>query len=277
MFRGTFDACRTITSKGGSIVPDRVRNGLVKVERSVKRLPGPLRSLGLWFTGSFTRLLGSITGAETKTPVIGLTFDDGPDPVVTPQVLEALADHGARATFFMLSERAEEYPEAARSVVAAGHEVALHGANHDNLTQLAMGQVRDRVSGGRRRLEAVVGEPVRQFRPPYGAQTIRSFLTARRSRMQVVMWSADPNDWDDIATEQIVQRALDTVKPGGILLLHDGWTPDPAGDGSRPESDRASVVRMILEGVTGAGMQPVTVSELLDGKHPTKRVWFESG
>jgi peptidoglycan/xylan/chitin deacetylase (PgdA/CDA1 family) len=258
-------------------LPDRVRNAIVKIERSARRMPTPVRQIGLGLVGLVTRVLGSITSAESLQPVVALTFDDGPDPEVTPRILDMLKERGIKATFFILSERAEEHSELARRLVAEGHEAALHGSNHDNLTTLGMGQVMDRVRGGKQRLHRVVGSPVRLFRPPYGAQSLRTFALTRLSGMKVVVWSADPNDWDQVSLEEIVARTLQHVEPGAILLLHDGWTPDPDGDGNRPTGDKVEVVRQILDALEGAGLKCTTVSDLLSSSPARKRVWFETG
>ncbi len=258
-------------------MPDRVRNGLVKVERSLARLPTPLRQAGLGLVGMFSSLLGSITSASVSTSAVALTFDDGPDPEVTPRILDLLQERGIRATFFFLSERAEQHPEVAGRVVAEGHEVALHGANHDNLTTLGFGQAIDRVRGGKSRLRTVVGSQIRWFRPPYGAQNLRTFALTRLSGMKVVVWSDDPNDWDDIDTSEIVDRAVRQAEPGAIVLLHDGWTPTPGESESPPSRDKVDVVARILDGMEEAGFRSTTVSELLAAGAANKRVWFESG
>src|SRR6185503_9277869 len=105
-----------------------------------------------------------------------LTYDDGPEPGETDAVLDALAEAGVRATFFQLVYRAEAYPDLVRRVVAAGHEVALHGIDHARLTELPTAEVRRRLNEGKQRLERVAGQPVRLFRPAYGSQTIRTYL-----------------------------------------------------------------------------------------------------
>jgi peptidoglycan/xylan/chitin deacetylase (PgdA/CDA1 family) len=258
-------------------LPDRVRNGIVKIERSLKKLPSPLRKAGLALLGLVSRGIGSVISVETQEPLVALSFDDGPDPVVTPQVLALLAERGIKATFFVLSERAEENPDLARRLVTEGHEVALHGANHDNLTTLGFGEMVSRVRGGKRRLREVVGSPVRLFRPPYGSQNLRSFALTRLSGMRVVIWSVDPNDWDEIDPQEIVNRTLDKAEPGGIILLHDGWTPNPDNPSAAPNGDKAHVVKLILDALDGAGLGVTTVSDLLASRRVEKKVWFETG
>ncbi len=95
-------------------MPDRVRNAVVKVERKAQSLPTPLRQLGMGSTAR-DQGIGLDNSGRTTKPIVALTFDDGPDPVVTPAVLDLLAERRATATFFMLSERAEQYPEIARA------------------------------------------------------------------------------------------------------------------------------------------------------------------
>ncbi len=177
----------------------------------------------------------------------------------------------------MLAERAEQYPEIAKRVVIEGHEVALHGANHDNLTRLGTRQAADRILGGRKRLAAVVGTPIRLFRPPYGAQTMRTFLLARLSGMRVVMWSVDPHDWDQTPREEIVERAVAKSGPGAVVLLHDGWTPTPGKAEPVPVHEKPGVVSAVVDGLSTGGLRSTSVGELLKSGPARKRVWFSSG
>ena len=119
-------------------------------------------------------LVGSVVRVETAEPQIVLTFDDGPDPVGTAEVLTALAEAGASATFFVLMSRARRHGSLLTEVVAAGHEVGLHGVDHQPLTDFTYAAARRRTLDGRRELEDRLGRPVRWFRPPYGRQTPRT-------------------------------------------------------------------------------------------------------
>jgi peptidoglycan/xylan/chitin deacetylase (PgdA/CDA1 family) len=214
---------------------------------------------------------------DSAEPIVALTFDDGPDLQVTPRILDALLEREVKATFFILSERAEAHPELVHRIVAEGHEVALHGVNHDNLTLLGLRQVVDRVRGGKQRLQRISGLPVRIFRPPYGAQNWRTFALTRLSGLKVVIWSADPNDWDDLDSKVIVERVLDKAKPGAIILLHDGWSPSPGRDPTPPPGDKAQTIRMILDGLRNAGLQSTTVSNLLRSGPARIKIWVDAG
>ncbi len=125
------------------------------------------------------RVLGSLAGVATGEPLFAVTFDDGPHPEVTPRVLELLGERNWKATFFMPAARAAQYPELARSVAAQGHEIGVHGFTHTRITELGARAVRHETAGARRELRRIVGTRSRWFRPPYGAQNIRTFLAGR--------------------------------------------------------------------------------------------------
>jgi peptidoglycan/xylan/chitin deacetylase (PgdA/CDA1 family) len=218
--------------------------------------------------------VGSLRSVADAGPRLALTFDDGPDPRHTPGVLDALAAHGVRATFFMLAGRAEAAPDLARRVVAEGHEVALHGADHERLTRLSPAGVRERVRGGRERLERLVAGPVRWFRPAFGAQSVRTWLAVRRAGMQVVVWSADLRDWTQQAPADVARAGLESAASGAILLLHDGIVTDPADPTPEPAFDRARAVDLLLARLHEAGWEPGTVGELLAAGRPVRSAWF---
>ncbi|SBT40030.1 polysaccharide deacetylase family protein [Micromonospora auratinigra] len=167
------------------------------------------------------RLLPGLHGTGPPGRV-ALTFDDGPDPASTPRFLEVLAEHRVRATFFLLGTMLRRAPDLGRQLVDAGHEVAVHGWEHDNL--LLRGPVatgRD-LARTRALIAEVTGRTPRFFRPPYGVLTAAALLAARRSRLRPVLWSCWGRDWTRSATGDSV---YDTVRAGlsggGTILLHD--------------------------------------------------------
>jgi peptidoglycan/xylan/chitin deacetylase (PgdA/CDA1 family) len=168
------------------------------------------------------RVVGSITALDTDRPHVVLTFDDGPDPVVTPQLLEVLQRHGATATFFVLLQPARAYPELLRQVAEAGHEIALHGLDHRRLPQLPTREAVRWLRSSRDELTQLTGTPVRWFRPPHGAQSPATWAAARALSMDVVLWNGTTWDWNDVSQEQRVAKALESARPGSILLAHDG-------------------------------------------------------
>ncbi|MDG4800621.1 polysaccharide deacetylase family protein [Micromonospora sp. WMMD980] len=161
---------------------------------------------------------------------VALTFDDGPDPESTPQVLDVLAAHRVRATFFVLGAMLRRYPDLGRRLVGAGHEVALHGWTHDNLLLRGpAGTVRD-LTRGYHLVVDVTGRPPRFLRPPYGVLTGATLLAARRLRLRPVLWSCWGRDWTASATgDGVRRRVLAGLRGGGTVLLHDSSAAAEAG------------------------------------------------
>ena len=219
-------------------------------------------------------LAGSIAAVETDDPVVSLTFDDGPDPNETRRIRSVLGDHGARATFFVLAGQAERFPDEVRRTRAEGHEIGLHGGMHVRLTEAPTADVVRSIRDGRRRVERVARDRVRLFRPPFGALDLRSYVIARASGMQVVVWTADAQDWLDLEIDEMATRALNALSTGGILLLHDRHEPEPRQVRPFPRFDRALLVAEVLARVAAKGWGVVPVGELLAGHRPRRVIWF---
>jgi len=217
--------------------------------------------------------IGSVT---TQDRVVALTFDDGPDPAGTPSALEALARMGARATFFMVAERAEHHPDLVRRVLDEGHEVGLHGADHRSLPRARLRDVDAVVRRGRRRLEAVTGGEVGWFRPAFGHQDVRAYAIARAAHLRVVAWTTTPRDWLDVGIDDLVGACLAGLAPGAIVLLHDGLLPESDGEPT-PRFDRGEMLAAVIGAVGEAGWQSVTVSELMTRGPAVTYPWFVPG
>ncbi|HEY6317097.1 MAG TPA: polysaccharide deacetylase family protein [Acidimicrobiia bacterium] len=207
---------------------------------------------------------GCVVGARTEDPLIAITFDDGPSATWTDSILEVLSERGATATFFFLGMNAERDPGLARRTHEAGQEVGLHGVDHTNLTTLSARAVSRRTRDGRRRLEGVIGAPVRWFRPPYGEQRLRSYAMVRAAGLDVVMWSTVGNDWLQQPAERAAELIVPAVRPGDIVLLHDGWEPPTKRKASPPSFDRARMVDVLLRRLADRGYQAISVGGLLE-------------
>lgn len=238
------------------------------------RLPPTARGWVRRATDRATAPLGSLKGCRTDTPVVALTYDDGPDPVGTPAVLAALAHAGVTATFFQLVERAERHPELVRQVLAAGHEIGLHGIDHGRLTGLPAAEVARRLREGRQRLAAVTGQPARWFRPTYGAQSVRGYLVTRRAGMLPVVWGPTVADWVDGGPTEVARRAIGAVAPGAVVLLHDGFELPPGDPTPAPTFDRGEVTAALLELLAERGYTATSVSGLLDHGRPWRTAWY---
>lgn len=154
---------------------------------------------------------------------VALTFDDGPDPTWTPQVLRLLREHGATATFCMVGARVVEYPELVHEVVAAGMRLCDHTRTHDlRLATRPHSRIVEEIAGTRADLLAVTQAPVDYFRAPGGNWAPNVAQCAVEHGMQPLGWSVDPKDWSEPGTAAIVAYVQQHVHPGAVILLHDG-------------------------------------------------------
>jgi peptidoglycan/xylan/chitin deacetylase (PgdA/CDA1 family) len=157
---------------------------------------------------------------QTDARVDALTFDDGPDADATPAVLDALDAAGARATFFLVGEQIEAYPDIARDVIARGHEVAVHGMRHPAHPTLSDDEARDEVLRGHEAVAALGVQP-RFYRPPYGRFAEGSYEACPELGLEPVYWSAWGTDWETIDAQRITDVVGPDLAPGAIVLLHD--------------------------------------------------------
>ncbi|WP_369257928.1 polysaccharide deacetylase family protein [Geodermatophilus amargosae] len=221
-------------------------------------------------------LLGSAVELRTPRPEVVLTFDDGPEPGGTDQVLTALASAGASATFFVLLTRVRRHRALLDEVLAAGHEVALHGVDHRALPSLPPDEVARLVRAGRAELEDATGRPVRWFRPPYGRQTFRNWRAVTAAGMVPVLWGPTTWDWKDVTVAERVAKAQQGIRPGAIVLAHDGFAgpADGACDGPPPVLHRGELIAGVLEGYAGRGLAARSLEHALDAGELVRETWF---
>lgn len=168
------------------------------------------------------RMVLDVRASVVREDTVGLTFDDGPHPQGTPEILRLLAHAGARATFFLVGEQTERYPQLVREMLAAGHEIAIHCDRHRNPMRLTPRQQREDLEHARAKIVAASGVEPRRYRPPYGILTTPAILEARRRGWEVVLWRSHGRDWSARATaDSIADRVLDKVGGAEVLLLHD--------------------------------------------------------
>jgi len=161
-------------------------------------------------------------GSRGPLPV-ALTFDDGPWPNSTAQILAILVQRQAPATFFVVGRQVQRYPELVRQELAAGMAVGSHSDSHPQpFDRLPTARIRDELTRGRRTLQALGVHPA-GFRPPGGAASATILAAAQGLGERTVLWSVDPADWQPgVTADQLVQRVLAAARPGAIVLLHDG-------------------------------------------------------
>ena len=166
---------------------------------------------------------------------LALTYDDGPNDVHTERLLEVLARHDVKATFFLIGKFVAARPQIARAVVAGGHLVANHTTTHPSLLFQSRPEVREQLSDCSKAISDVTGVLPRFFRPPFGARRPAVLQVARELELEPVMWSATCYDWRSTATAETVERhARRTIEHdhtrGHIILLHDGSHLGIGGD-----------------------------------------------
>jgi peptidoglycan-N-acetylglucosamine deacetylase len=167
------------------------------------------------------RLLPRLSGVGAPDHV-ALTFDDGPDPMATPPILDALESIGWRATFFCLGSQARRSPGLVRELIDRGHEVGVHGDAHtSHLRRPSTWTVPD-VQRARDTINDLTGVAPRWFRPPYGAVAASTLVAANRSQLHLVLWTSWGIDWKPDATGATVAANVQrTLLPGATVLLHD--------------------------------------------------------
>jgi peptidoglycan/xylan/chitin deacetylase (PgdA/CDA1 family)/SAM-dependent methyltransferase len=165
-----------------------------------------------------------------RTGAVALTFDDGPDPRLTPAVLDLLDRHGARATFFMVGARAEAHPDLVREVLARGHTVGNHSCTHSPFLMLkSMATLRREIARAQAAFQALGVRP-RAFRPPVGITNSRLFRVLLQEGMFCLNFNCRAGDMGNRRIRNLAGRLLRKVRPGSIVLLHDALPPggDPA-------------------------------------------------
>ncbi|WP_242903440.1 polysaccharide deacetylase family protein [Actinomadura terrae] len=219
----------------------RVDEQLATMKRSAAA-EAPLRAAGRWFTH----------GARDER-VVALTFDDGPQPPYTGQVLDILDHYGVPATFFCVGLNALERSKETGRMLAAGHTVANHTWSHAYLPDLTQEQLREQLARTFEVLPRIDGEPVRYFRPPYGSRSPEVVGWLAEEDVTTVTWDVDAEDWTLPSPEKIAADVLRKTEPGSVILLHDG-----GGDRSRTVAS----VPLIIEGLQERGYRFVLLDEL---------------
>lgn len=168
------------------------------------------------------RVLAPGLSGRGRPDHVALTFDDGPDPCSTPWFLEALQRLGWKATFFMLGSMVRRAPSLAAEVVAAGHEVALHGDLHRSHLGRSPWALRSDLSRGHTSVAEATGMPPRFYRPPYGVLTTGTLLATRHLSLRPVLWTTWGRDWTARATPaSVLAEVRANLSPGATVLLHD--------------------------------------------------------
>ncbi len=212
------------------------------------------------FRPSSSVLYPTVSHGPRDRPRVALTFDDGPDPQVTPSILDALASFGARATFFVIGRHLERHREIGVRALQAGHELGNHSWMHSYFQNFyRTDQQRSDVERSTRLIQELSGstaEPL--YRPPVGLKSPPLARVAHARKLIMVAWSLHSRDTLTRDPEATAARVLSRIIPGDIVLMHDGHERD-----GKHRSLAAAALPLILRGLRERGLSCVTVSDLL--------------
>ncbi len=187
---------------------------------------------------------------------VALTFDDGPHPTYTPQILDILEKYDARATFFVIGKNAEQYPEIVKRAFDEGNEIGNHTYSHPKMSSIDEQKIMDEIQKTADTIESITGKKSILFRSPGGYLDDGLISTAYKFDCTPVLWSwrQDTRDWAKPSVNQVVKTVLDNLRDGDIILFHDynsKGSPTPAA------------LEIILPELKNRGYELVTVSELM--------------
>jgi peptidoglycan-N-acetylglucosamine deacetylase len=216
-----------------------------------------LAAHGTWHRNSW--IFGpTLSRLPDHDPIVSITFDDGPNPRATPRILDVLAREGVAVTFFVLGRHAERWPALVRRMADEGHQLGNHGYWHRKLHRRTPAYVRDDLTRGTEAICRASGLPrLRHFRAPHGFRSPWVTPIARSLGQRTVGWSLGVWDSARPGAEEIARRALGGMRPGSILLLHDGDGYDPEGD----RTQTADALPLIIDGLRARGLRFTTLPD----------------
>ncbi|RQW22369.1 polysaccharide deacetylase family protein [Bacillus sp. C1-1] len=226
--------------------------GLTNSEQAYAQIV-PIPTLQDEFPGSI------FAHGDRESKRIALTFDDGPDPRFSGQVLDKLEQYDVPATFFVLGMRANEDPDLLSRIQAGGHEIANHTYSHPNLTDKSVDELEQELNQTNDAIESITGNTPKLFRPPYGFITREQAGRLVTLGYSIIGWDVDTLDWSGIPASEVTDTVLQDTQAGSIILMHDGGDVDTAN----PEIYSADALDAIIPALQEQGYTFVTVSELI--------------
>ncbi|MCE5250636.1 polysaccharide deacetylase family protein [bacterium] len=193
---------------------------------------------------------------------LSLTFDDGPDPDITPYVLDFLDEAGARGTFFMVGEQVKKHPDTARMVVERGHIAGNHSMTHCSMFLMKKSEVNREIDDTQKAISDTTGAAPCWFRPPYGMFDFTSAEAVRQKGLTLVLWTVLSGDYSDDPPEKILRTVEPFIRPGAILVFHD---TAHGGGLFLPEILRSIYTRARHDEIRFIGIDELTVSDSIEG------------
>ena len=194
-------------------------------------------------------------GGDTEEKVIALTFDDGPHPRYTEEILDILKEYGVRATFFVVGENAALYPEQLKRISAEGHEIGNHTYTHADLKRIDKKELMRELSDTENIIYDLTGKRPAVFRPPEGRCNETVVSCANGMGYATVLWTVDPRDWASPPAAEVASVIMKNAKCGSVILCHDY--------NSNKKCPTPEALKSVLPRLMEKGYSFVTVSELL--------------
>jgi peptidoglycan-N-acetylglucosamine deacetylase len=207
---------------------------------------------GQWYGRTFT-------GLRRGSRQLALTFDDGPNDPHTLRLLEVLAKHGVHATFFLIGRFAQQRPDIAREIAAAGHIIGNHTFSHPLLIFKSQSEIRREISQCRAALEDAVGSHSNLFRPPFGGRRPAVLRVTRELGLEPVMWNVTGYDWNAASSDAIERQINKRVRGGDVILLHDGGHKQVGADRSKT----VMAVDRLIAHYKSAGYEFLTIPKMM--------------
>lgn len=208
---------------------------------------------------SYTDIIHEI---PLKQKAVAFTFDDGPDPTYTPQILEIFKEVSGRATFYMIGEQMVKHPELVKEVIEQSHEIGNHTFTHPFLTKFSFDDCKKEIVDSDAIIQKFTGQRPATFRPPYFDFNEDTFsIINELSYKMIGAVNGDAMDWEMPGVDHIVTKTRNHIRNGSIFLFHDGF-----GD----RSQTVEAVRILVKEIFDEGYQLVTVSELIKLKENVK-------
>ncbi|MBI4733793.1 MAG: polysaccharide deacetylase family protein [Rubrobacteridae bacterium] len=210
--------------------------------------------------------IGCQDGITRRGPdenVVAITFDDGPNPNYTPQLLDILKEKGVKATFFVVGLHVKKYPDIAKRIVDEGHDIGNHTYTHKDMVPSTRRMVLAQVNKTDHVITKITGVKTSLFRPPrgiYGSAVRRLLVDEKKYRM--ILWSVSSVDWRGISATAIHKRIMRYVRPGSILLFHDSGALVRREGASRENTVEA--LPTVIDSLIAKGYRIVTITEMLE-------------
>lgn len=193
--------------------------------------------------------------------VVALTFDDGPDPLYTPGVLDILHRYDVTATFFMVGRHVQQYPDIARRVAEEGHSIGNHTWSHRSLVPLTVDQARSEIMHAHSVIKDITGITPKLLRPPRGVYSAFARDYLKEQGYTMILWDVTSQDWAELPARRIAGNVLSHAGPGSILLFHDSGNLVSSAGGNRINTLRA--LPIVIEGLLEEGYTFLTIEELV--------------